>query len=86
MEKEAVLREEKNVSLAADNYDVEEELHFDDNGDAVNYDEEDDEMAMARELNQLEEATNGEDATEDRADGNVEHVRVHAAFGCVFRR
>lgn len=72
MEKEAVLREEKNVSLAADNYDVEEELHFDDNGDAVNYDEEDDEMAMARELNQLEEATNGEDATEDRADGNVE--------------
>ena len=64
----------KNVGLAAGNYDVEEELRFDDSGDAVNYDEEDDEMAMARELNQLEEATNSEDATVDRADGdgNVE--------------
>mmetsp|Transcript_15255 Transcript_15255/g.25121 ORF Transcript_15255/g.25121 Transcript_15255/m.25121 type:complete len:1394 (-) Transcript_15255:3081-7262(-) len=74
LEKEAVLREVKNVGLAAGNYDVEEELRFDDSGDAVNYDEEDDEMAMARELNQLEEATNSEDATVDRADGdgNVE--------------
>lgn len=61
------MREEKNVGREFDN-DGEVELHFDNSGGAVDYDEEDDEMAMARELNQLEEASKSEDAAEDRAD------------------
>eukprot|EP00985_Skeletonema_marinoi_P020349 scaffold12075_cov131-Skeletonema_marinoi.AAC.5 len=71
LEKEAVMREEKNVGLEVDN-DAEEEPQFDNSGDAADYDEEDDEMAMARELNQLEEATKSEDATDDHADGTDE--------------
>ena len=72
LEKEAVMREEKNIGLEADN-DGEEEPHFENSGNAADYDEEEDEMAMARELNQLEEAAaKSEDATEDRVDGTVE--------------
>lgn len=68
MEKEAAMREEKNIIRdVADSDDV-DELHFDNNGGTENYDEEDDEMAMARELNQLEEESLSGDAAEERDD------------------
>ncbi len=68
MEKEAAMREEKNIVRdVADSDDV-DELHFDNNGGTANYDEEDDEMAMARELNQLEEESKSGDVAEERAD------------------
>ena len=68
MEKEAAMREEKNIVRdVADSDDV-DELHFDNNGGTSNYDEEDDEMAMARELNQLEEESKSGDVAEERAD------------------
>lgn len=71
LEKEMVLREEQNIGLEADN-DGEEGLQFEHSGNAADYDEEEDEMAMARELNQLEEAAKSEDAAEDHVDGTVE--------------
>ncbi len=70
-EKEAAMRDEKKIGREFDN-DGGEELDFDNSGGAADYDEEDDEMAIARELNQLEEASQSEDVTEDRADGTDE--------------
>jgi hypothetical protein len=71
LEKEAAVREEKNIGREAD-IDEEEELHFHNIGATAAYDEEDDEMAMARELNQLEEVSNSDDSLEERIDDTDE--------------